>query len=132
MLLSLFDNLTAEKPIVQKEEESSFEKGFEVYAHGETVPVRILFESRFNNQVTVNKNGILIRVSNRQSKEEQRKNIDNLRKWARDKLGDKPELLESLPQRKYVNGEVLKVGNYEFVVSIMYHDHPKSTAKIFR
>jgi hypothetical protein len=130
MLLSLFDNLLPPEPA--KAEEPAIRQEFAIEVHGQTVPVRILFEPRLNNRVTVNKNGILLRVSERQSKEEQRKNIDNLLKWAKNKLGDKPELLDSLPQRKYVNGEILKVGEYEFVISIHYHHKAQSTAKIFR
>ena len=132
MLLSLFENLVAPKAKPKEEEESALQQKFDIEVKGENVPVRIVFEPRFNNRVTVNKNGILIRVSSRQGKEEQRKNIDNLLKWAKEKLGDKPELMDSLPHRKYVNGEVLKVGDYEFVISICYHDLPKSSAKIFR
>ena len=130
MLLSLFDQLLPAKPEPKVHEDSSRE--FDIDANAESVAVRILFEARFNNRVTVNKNGILIRVSERQPKEEQRKNIDNLLKWAKEKLGDKPELLDSLPQRKYLNGEVLKIGEYDFVISIFYHDLAKSSAKIFR
>jgi len=133
MLLSLFENLIAPKPQpTGLEDDSSLQREFEIEVNGENVPVRILFEQRFNNRVTVNKNGILIRISNRQQKEEQRKNIDNLLKWGKQKLGDKPELMDSLPQRKYVHGEILRVGDYEFVISIFYHDTGKSTAKIFK
>ncbi len=132
MLLSLFDNLIAPKPRTKVEEDDLLQREFELDVNGENVPVRIVFEERFNSRVTVNKNGILIRVSTRHSKEEQRKHIDNFLKWAKEKLGDKPELLDSLPQRKYVNGEVLKVGSYEFVISIFYHELSKSTAKIFK
>lgn len=133
-MLSLFDNLlTITKPQPAKQEEDvSLQRQFDIDVNGENVPVRILFESRFNSRVTVNKNGILIRISDRHTKEEQRKHIDSFLKWARQKLGDKPELLDSLPQRKYVNGEVIKVGDYEFVISICYHEGGKSTAKIFR
>jgi predicted metal-dependent hydrolase len=132
MLLSLFDNFAPAKPLPKREEEISFEREFNIDVRGENVPVRILFEMRFNNRVTVNKNGILIRISDRLLREEQRKNIDSLLKWAKEKLGDKPELLETLPQRRYVNGEVLKVGDYEFVISILPHSMAKSSAKIFR
>lgn len=130
MVLSLFENLISTKP--KPEEELPLQREFEIEVNGSLVPVRILFEPRFNNRVSVNKNGILLRVSKRQEKEEQRKSIDDLLKWAKDKLGDKPQLLESLPQRRYVNGEILKVGDYEFVVSLFYNDLNKSTAKIFR
>jgi predicted metal-dependent hydrolase len=129
MLISLFDNLTTTKP---KPEEASLEQEFEITVQGENVPVKIFFEPRFNNRATVNRNGIILRISDKAQKEEQRKQIDTLLKWAKERLGDKPELLDSLQQRKYVNGEILRVGSYEFVISVCYHDAAKSTAKIFR
>lgn len=134
-MLSLFDNLVAAiqpGPSKAQEEDILLQRNFEIDVNGENVPVRIMFEDRFNSRVTVNRNGILIRISNRHTKDEQRKHIDSFIKWARQKLGDKPELLDSLPQRKYVNGEVIKVGSYEFVISIYYHEGSKSTAKIFK
>jgi len=130
MLFSLFDNLTLTKP--RPVEEPALRQQFEIAINGDNVPVRIMYESRFNNRVTVNKNGILIRISERQHKDEQRKQIDALLKWAKEKLGDKPELMDSTPQRVYVNGEILKVGDYEFVVSVFHHDKPKSSARIFK
>jgi predicted metal-dependent hydrolase len=130
-MLSLFDNLLKE-PEKPKAEEPAIKQEFDMEVDGQNVPVRIVYEQRFNNRVTVNKNGILLRISARQSKEDQRKNIDQLLKWAKEKLGDKPELLDSLPERKYVNGEILKVGEHEFTISIFYHEANKSSAKIFK
>jgi len=130
MLFSLFENLTLTKP--KPVEETPLQQEYEISVNGESVPVRILYEARFNNRVSVNKNGILIRISARQQKEEQRKQIDTLLKWAKDKLGDKPELMESLQQRVYVNGEILRVGDYEFVISVFHHGQAKSSAKIFK
>lgn len=129
MLLSLFDSL---KPSPAATDEPALKQQFEIEVKGEQVAVRIMFENRLNNRVSVSKNGILLRISERQTREEQRKNIDQLLKWAKERLGDKPELLDSIPQRKYINGEVLRVGDYEFVISIFYHDLPKSTAKIHK
>jgi len=129
-MLSLFDTITVAKPAV--EETPALKQEFEISVNGEAVPVRIAFERRFNNRATVNKNGILLRISDKQNREEQRKQIDILLKWAKEKLGDKPELLDSLPQRKYVNGEMLKVGEHEFIISIHYHELNKSTSKIFK
>lgn len=128
MSLTLFDNLIA----APKPQEISSECTYNIEINGQSVPVKILFEQRLNSRVSVSKNGILLRVSELQNKNEQRKSIDSLLRWAKEKLGDKPELLDSLPQRKYMNGEVLKVGEHEFVISIFYHHTNKSTAKIFR
>ncbi len=129
--LSLFDNTSA-PALTSKDEVNGIQRQFEIVVNGENIPVRILFEPRFNNRVTVNKKGILLRVNEKQEKAEQRKSIDTLLKWAKNKLGDKPELLDSLPQRKYVNGEILQVGEQEFVISIHYHSAANSTAKLFR
>ena len=130
MLFSLFDNFTLTKP--KPVEEIPLQQEFEISVNGDNVPVRIVYETRFNNRVSVNKNGILIRISEKQHKDEQRKQIDSLLKWAKEKLGEKPELIESLQQRVYVNGEVLKVGDYEFVISVFHQDQAKSSAKIFK
>ncbi len=130
MLFSLFDNFTLTKP--KPVEEPALRQQFEIAINGDNVPVRIMYETRFNNRVTVNKNGIIIRISARQHKDEQRKQIDALLKWAKEKLGDRPELMDSTPQRVYVNGEILKVGDYEFVISVFHHDKAKSSAKIFK
>lgn len=129
-MLSLFGNLLVSEE--KKEADNIPSQSFTIQVNGDTVQVRIYFEPRLNNRVSVNRNGIIIRISARQDKTEQRKNIENLLKWAREKLSDKPQLLESIPQRKYVNGEVLKVGAYEITISIHYHDTAKSVARIFK
>ncbi len=57
-------------------EEKERVEAFEINVGDLAVPVKILFEDRFNNRVTVNSNGITIKISAKQPKEEQRKNID--------------------------------------------------------
>jgi hypothetical protein len=129
MLLSLFDNLFEEKkpkPEVKKPLDD-----FELEVNGQTVPVKIQEERRFNNRITVNSNGVLIRLAANQTIDEKKKNIDTFLKWAKGKLDKNPQLLEYLPQRKYVNGEMLNVGKYTFRINIFYHDTAKSTAKLF-
>ena len=129
MLLSLFENIMPKSQKVVEEKERV--DAFEINVGDLAVPVKILFEDRFNNRVTVNSNGITIKISAKQPKEEQRKNIDYFLKWAKEKLGSKPELLDFLPQRKYMNGEVIRIGGYDFFISIFFQDQKKSTAKIF-
>lgn len=129
MLLSLFDNLFEEKK--PKPEAPKKPDNFELEVNGVTVPVKIQEERRFNNRITVNANGVLIRLAANQSIDEKKKNIDHFLKWAKGKLDKNPGLLEYLPQRKYINGEVLNVGKFTFRINIFYHDQPKSTAKLF-
>lgn len=129
MLLSLFDNLFEEKK-PQAEVKKKFDH-FELEVNGSTVPVKIQEERRFNNRVSVNAQGVLIRLAAQQSMEEKKKNIDHFLKWAKGKLDKNPQLLEYLPQRKYMNGEVLHVGRQTFRINIFYHDQPKSSARLF-
>lgn len=129
MLLSLFDNLFEEKK--PKPEAPKKFDNFELEVNGKTVPVKIQEERRFNNRITVNSNGVLIRLASNQPIDEKKKHIDHFLKWAKTKLDKNPQLLDYLPQRNYVNGEVLNVGKYAFRINIFYHDNPKSTAKLF-
>jgi predicted metal-dependent hydrolase len=130
-LISLFDSAVETKPKVTPAECVHIQhKQFEIEVNGSNVPVRICFEARYNNRVSVNKNGILIRISKHASAEEQKKHIQTFLSWAKNKLGEKPDLLDYLPQRKYFDGEALKVGDYVFVVHIIYNKLHKSTARI--
>src|ERR1700728_1518001 len=116
MLLSLFDNLFEEKK--PKVEAPKRFEDFELEVNGVTVPVKIQEERRFNNRITVNSNGVLIRLASNQNIDEKKKNIDHFLKWAKGKLDKNPQLLDNLPQRKYMNGEILNVGKYAFRINI--------------
>ena len=130
-LISLFDSVVENKPVPEPAECVHIQhKQFELEVSGSKVPVRICFEARYNNRVTVNKNGILIRICKHASAEEQKKHIQNFLTWAKGKLGEKPELLDYLPQRQYMDGEALKVGEHVFIVHIIYNKLHKSTARI--
>ena len=129
MLLSLFDTIVQEfkpKPIVPE-----LLDDFEIQINDTAVLVKIQTERRTNNRININSNGVLIRLATGQTIEERRKIIDHFLRWAKTRLHKRPEILDSIPQRKYVNGEVLQVGKFAFRINIFYHDLPKSTAKLF-
>ena len=129
MLLSLFDTIVQEfkpKPALPEPMED-----FELQVNGTNVPVKIQTERRVNNRININSNGVLIRLAAGQTIEERRKIIDQFLRWAKTRLHKRPEILDSIPQRNYVNGEMLQVGRFAFRINIFYHDLPKSTAKLF-
>ncbi|MCS6934091.1 MAG: M48 family metallopeptidase [Chitinophagales bacterium] len=125
MMTVLFDVL----PFSGKNETHT---AFTIDVNDTQVPVRILFENRPNCRVSISKTGILMRISSHLTKEEQRHHIDKFLKWAKDKIHDKPQLLDTLPQRRYTNGEILRVGDTLFCISLFYREGTKSTARIFR
>ncbi|MFN8309894.1 MAG: M48 family metallopeptidase [Chitinophagales bacterium] len=128
MELSLFDFLTDKK---KPAEETPKEDVFTLSVNGSEVPVTIIYEKRFNNRVAVNSSGVTLRIASGQSKEEKQKYIDQFLRWAKTRLDKHPGLLDALPQRNYVNGEMLRVGRYDFRINIFYHDQEKSTARLF-
>ncbi len=129
--VSLFDRIIGSETLLELSESVPVaHKQFELEVNGRSVPVRICFESRYNNRASVNSNGVLIRISKQVTFEEQRKHIENFLQWAKTRLDSNPQLLEYLPQRSYVNGEVLQVGAHTFHVHIIYNNFHRSTAKI--
>ncbi|MFN8278350.1 MAG: M48 family metallopeptidase [Chitinophagales bacterium] len=124
-MLSLFDLLDEKKKDEPKEE------SFTITVGEREVPVNIIYEKRFNNRVSVNSNGILLRIAAGQPRDEKQKYIQQFLHWAKTRLDKNPGLLDALPQRTYVNGEILRVGQYDFRINIFYHEHEKSTARLF-
>lgn len=130
-LLSLFDNPLQNKPINKTAESVRLEhQQFKIEVNGAEIPVRICFEQRYNNRVTVNKNGILIRINKKNPLNEQKQNIQKFLSWAKERLDKSPELLDYLPQRKYMSGEALKVGEHIFYIHIIYNKLKRSSARI--
>ena len=80
--------------------------------------------------MSVNARGIQIRLSKLLSREEQKRQADAFLKWAREKLDGKPQLMEVLPQRQYIDGEMLRIGGEDFFIRILQHNGSKSTARI--
>lgn len=126
MLLSFFNEVASER----KPEKKARPQTFEISVDGQVVPVRLYLERRMNSRVTINARGILLRVSKDLNQEEQRKQIDHFLKWAKEKIADRPQLLQNLPVRTYVDNEMLQVGQHTFRISIIYHDQPESKARI--
>ena len=120
--------LFAETPNLRQ---AAFDKQqFDLEVNGQTVPVRIITERRVNSRVTLNNKGILLRLSKDLSAEERRKQVEHFMKWAKEKIADRPQLLQNLPVRKYVNDEILQVGAHTFRISKIYQDTKSSTARM--
>jgi predicted metal-dependent hydrolase len=103
---------------------------FDLEVNGQTVPVRIITERRVNSRVTLNNKGILLRLSKDLSAEERRKQVEHFMKWAKEKISDRPQLLQNLPVRKYLNDEILQVGIHTFRISKIYQESKSSTARM--
>ena len=97
------------------------EKEYEIY---------LRFESREGSRVSIGKNGIYIRVPVGRPREEQCKEILRLKRWAMEKIKEKPPEFKHKGSRIYNDGDKLNVANEEFILRLSSSEKQSSSAKI--
>ncbi|MCS6819653.1 MAG: hypothetical protein NZ522_06835, partial [Chitinophagales bacterium] len=124
--------LFEENSLFHTSETDSFPKvkKFSLEVNGISVPVRIFFENTYTERASIVKSGVIIRISRYATSEEKRRQIQTFLSWAKNKIIQRPEILHYLPQRRYMDGEVLKVGKYIFNIRLTYNKQRKSFARI--
>lgn len=91
-------------------------------------PLIIYYENRSSVRASIGKNGVIMRIPLALNKVDQYKAINKLKEWAIKKLQESPPKREE--KREYKNGEVLKIGNREYILSIELKDKRSSSARI--
>ncbi len=96
---------------------------------GKEYKVYIYLEQRESSRVSIGKTGVQIRLPLGMSREEQFKEIMHLKRWAGEKLRDKPSEFKSKGSRKYNDGDKLQLGNEEYLLQISFSEKQSSSAK---
>lgn len=91
--------------------------------------VKIYYEDRNNTSVSIGKT-INIRIPLFFNREEKLKQLLKMKAWARKKLEENPEKFKPKPQKEYKDGDVLKVGDEEYLLRIDFKDKQSSSARI--
>lgn len=91
--------------------------------------VFIHLEQRESSRVSIGRTGVQIRLPLELSREEQFKEILRLKKWAIEKLKEKPPEFKHKGSRKYNNGDKLQLGNEEYLLSLSFSEKQSSSAK---
>lgn len=92
--------------------------------------IRIYFENRRNSYCSIGRNRINIRIPFRVSREEQFKQILKMKKWAIEKISSNPNRFKKQESKEYKSGGVLKIGDDEFLLHVIYSDKNSSSARI--
>lgn len=97
---------------------------------GKEYKVYIHLEPRERSRVSIGKTGVQIRLPLELSREEQFKEIMRLKRWAGDKLKEKPFEFKNKGSKIYNDGERLCIGNEEYLLRLTFSEKQSSSAKM--
>ncbi len=98
--------------------------------NGNKYLVKIHYERRSNSTVSIGKRGINVRIPSFLNSEDRFKQLMNMKMWAMNKLKENPKLLKKEVQREYNDGDILEVGDKEFIINIDYRDKKGSSGRL--
>jgi len=88
--------------------------------NGNKYLVKIHHEKRSNSIVSIGKRDINIRLPSFLKREDKLRQLTKMKMWALNKLKENPNLIRKEVQREYNHGDILKVGDKEFLLNIDY------------
>lgn len=92
--------------------------------------VKIFYERRKNTTVSLGKKAIYIRIPITLNREERFRHLLKMKAWARKKLQENPKKYRPKPTKEYKDGDILKVGDKEYLLKIEFKDKKSSSAGI--
>lgn len=98
--------------------------------NGKKYLVKIHHENRSNSTVSIGKRGINVRIPSFLNREDRLKQLMDMKTWAINKIRENPNLMKKEVQREYNNGDILKVGDKEFIINIDYRDKKWSSGRL--
>lgn len=98
--------------------------------NGNKYLVKIHHEKRSNSTVSIGKRDINIRLPSFLNREDKLKQLIKMKMWAINKLKENPNLFRKEIQREYNHGDILKVGDKEFILNIYYRNKKGSSGEL--
>ncbi len=92
--------------------------------------LKIHFEERDNTHVSFSAKNINIRIPLNLSREEQFRQILQMKQWAAKKIQENPARYSRPEPRVYHSGEKLSVGEQEYLLNIAYSEKQSSSARL--
>ncbi len=92
--------------------------------------LKIHFEERDNPQVSFSPKNINIRIPLNLSREEQFRQILQMKRWVTEKIKENPKKYFRPEPRVYRSGESLFVGEQEYVLNIVFSEKQSSSARL--
>jgi len=100
--------------------------------NGNKYLVKIHYENRSNSTVSIGKRAINIRIPFFLNRADRLKQLTNMKMWATNKLKENPNLFRKEVQREYNDGDIIKVGDKEFILNKDYKSKKGSSGKVIK
>lgn len=97
---------------------------------GKKYLIKISDEARENTAVSVRNNVITIKIPLALNREERFRQLLKMKSWAKQKIEKNPEKFAAEVQKEYKDGDILKIGEEEFILKIEFKEKQSSSAKI--
>jgi len=91
--------------------------------------VKIYYEERDNPTASIRKRAINIRIPCFLNREEKFKQLMKMKNWVKNKLQENPDKFKLEVQKEYKDGELLKIGEEEYLLSIAFKEKQSSSAR---
>ncbi len=101
-----------------------------IIVNGKEYEVFISLEQRDDARVSIGRTGIHLRVPLGMPREEQFKEILRLKRWAMERIKEKPPEFKRKGSRNYKDGDRLQVGTEEYIVRLEYKEKQSSSVRI--
>jgi predicted metal-dependent hydrolase len=98
--------------------------------NGNQCLVKIHYEKRSNSTVSIGKRDINIRLPSFLKREDKLKQLTKMKMWAINKLKENPNLFRKEVQREYNHGDILKIGDKEFILNLDYKNKKGSSGEL--
>jgi len=98
--------------------------------NGITYPVNVYYERRNAARASISRKAVIIRIPLFLNREEQFRQVLQMKAWARKKLDENPERFKPKIEKEYKHGDTLKIGSEEYTLNIISKDKDSSSASI--
>ena len=98
--------------------------------NGQKYPLKIHFEDRNDSRVSVSKSAVNIRLPRSLTREELFRELLRMKAWAKQQIFEKPQRYKRDEAKTYKDGDVLQVGNEQYVLHVSFKEKQSSSARI--
>jgi predicted metal-dependent hydrolase len=99
-----------------------------IKVNNEEYRIRMHYENRKSVHASIGKKQINIRIPISLNREEQLKELTKMKAWVIKKLQESPDRFKK-QWKEYKNGEILKVGDTDYIINIGSKDNKRSSFK---
>lgn len=97
---------------------------------GHHIPVKIIRERRNSSRAATGKQGFILRLPNHLDKSAEQGAWTWFKNWALELHRAKPDFIQRFLHKTYVDGDILQVGDRQYVIGVNLEERSSHTAKL--